>query len=163
MRYVKAIFHGITPRSPAEWVIVPICAVLLAYTGYLALFKDVPRAVVNSDTQYPKIVERNSYFWLSFDITFDQTCTMNVQRIIRGSDRVEYVASEEKRQVFAGVPVKYSVRVPITPAIPYGVGFVRSDFKWNCDYWSTWINPRAQRGRERSITIVPPSTDVILR
>lgn len=155
MKYIAGIIRALIPHTPLDAALVLVCAPVLAYVGYMALLKDVPHAIRNSETQYPQTVERDSYFWLTFDLTFDQTCTMNAQRIITGSDDVEYVASEEKRDVVAGVPIQYNVRVPVTPAIPYGVAYVRSDFLWQCDLWSRYIRARPQRGINRQIKIVP--------
>lgn len=158
MKYLTGIINALIPRTLLDASIVFIGGSILAYVGYMAIFKDVPRAIRNAETQYPATVERDSYFWLTFDLTFNQTCTMNAQRIITGSDNVEYIASEERRDVTAGVPIQYSVRVPVTPAIPYGIAYVRSDFLWQCDLWSRYIKARPQRGIQRQIKIVPPGS-----
>lgn len=156
MKYLTGILKALIPHTALDAAVVLVLGPVLAYVGYMAFIKDTPSAIVNSETQYPQTVERGSYFWLTFDLTFDQSCTMQAERVITGSDNVEYVASEEGgREVIAGVPVQYTVRVPVTPAIPYGIAYVRSDVNWQCDLWSRYVRSRETRGLSRQIRVVP--------
>lgn len=156
MNYLLRIFKAILPSTPAETAIMAVAVPLLVVFGYTAMHRERPVVTNYMDPIYPKTIERGTYFFLIFDVSYGETCEIDATRVIRGKDGVEYVALEERKFLQAGERWKGPVRIPVGPEIPFGPAVIRSDFVYKCDLWDRYINARKSRGRERVVEIVPP-------
>lgn len=155
LSYPLGIFRALKPKTFSEALLIIIIAPLMSYVCYSAITKQVPRTQVFTDTSYPQEVARGGYFFLVFDLAFDRTCLIESKRIITGSDGVEYLASQDSKEVSAGERMKYVVRVPVGPEIPYGPAQIRSDFEYGCDFWSRYVSSIKSSGRNRFFKIIP--------
>lgn len=158
MNYARNVAKAIIPRKPHDILWVSVLCSLFVWAGYQTLLQAPPRAIVNTETQWPKSVPRGGYFYLNFDITFDKSCTIKARRFILASDGVEYLAQEDEKSVEAGERLKYTVTVPVAESLPIGSAFVRSQFTYECDFWSRWVRSLTQGGRARRFEITEAGT-----
>ena len=154
MEYWKGILKAIIPRKFKDIIAVSLLAPTMVYMGYRLAFPQAPIVTVRQETVYPKEVVRGSYFFLAFDLQWDQTCDVSAQRYIIGSDGIEYLAQEDQKQVIKDQRMQYIVRIPIPLSIPVGPAKVRSDFSYECDWFSHWIKATNVSGRIRNINIM---------
>lgn len=148
------ILRAIVPRKKKDIIVVSFLAPLLTYVGWNLVMPSPPDITVHTETQYPKEVIRGSYFYLNFDLTFGRACNVTARRFITGSDNIEYLALEDSKEVTAGQRVQYTIRVPVALNIPYGPATIRSDFEYQCDFWSRHVRPIFVKGRTRQITVL---------
>lgn len=155
------IFRAIVPKRPVDAVVVSVLAAVLFTVGYKLVLQTPPEVRMYSETEYPKEVVRGSYFYLNFDLSFDKACSVIAKRYIIGSDGVEYLASEDRKEVAKDERMQYVVRVPVVTAIPLGQARMRSDFEYGCDWWSRNVRPVTTKGRTRNFLIVSQVGDLI--
>lgn len=154
MDYLRGVIKAVIPRKLKDIIAVAILASTFSYAGVKLVLDDPPKVNVYSETTYPKQAPRGGFFYLNFDLSFDRDCVVVARRLLIGSDGVEYLASEDRKEVTKDERMRYVVRVPVVSAVPLGRGFIRSDFEYGCDWWSRHIRPIRQQGRLRSVEIV---------
>lgn len=160
MDYFRGILKAIIPRKPKDILAVAVLASSFSYVGYNLVFDDPPKVNIFTETTYPKQAPRGGFFYLNFDLSFGRTCVVTARRILVGSDGVEYLAGEDRKEVIKDERMRYVVRVPVMPNVPLGRGFLRSDFEYGCDWWSRYVKPIRSQGRLRSVDVVMNKSDL---
>lgn len=155
------IFRAVVPKKPIDAVVVAVLSAAIFTVGYKLILQTPPEVRVYSETEYPKEVVRGSYFYLNFDLSFGKACRVVAKRYIIGSDGVEYLASEDRKEVAKDERMQYVVRIPVVTAIPLGHALMRSDFEYGCDWWTRNIRPTTAKGRTRNFVVVSQVGDLI--
>lgn len=158
MDYWTGIIRAVIPRKLKDVVALAVLVPGFSVIGYKLIFPTVPNITVYEETQYPKEVRRGDYFFLNFDLSWDQTCLVTSKRYITGTNGIEYLAAEDTKQVIKDQRMRYIVRFPINLSVPYGQATVRSDFSYACDWFSRYIREAKVTGRNRYITVLPGMT-----
>lgn len=158
LHYIKRVFKAVIPRRTADVITVSLMVVAIVYPSYKVIFQDMPIVTVYSETQYPRSVPRGGYFFLRFDLEFDRDCNIYARRFIIASDGVAYLAQEDYKNVTGGERIQYTVRVPVSEAMPLGNALFRSQFIYRCDFWARWIKPVERAGQARRVIITPEGT-----
>lgn len=154
MEYYTGIVRALIPRKTKDIVFMSIMVPMLSAVGYKFCFPNYPKVLVVSETQYPKEVISGSYFFLNFDLQWNQTCDVLAKRYITASDGIEYLASEDFKQVVANERTRYTTRIPVANTLPYGDSKIRTKFTYGCDWFSRYVKNMEVDGRDRSFTIV---------
>lgn len=153
MDYWFGIFRALRPKKRKDYIAMGILIPALTYIGWKVTNPDYPTTIVWNETQYPKEVVSGSYFFLTFDLQWNQTCDVLSRRYITGNDGIQYLASEDSKTVVKDERTQYVVRIPVDTNIPLGPATVRSDFSFSCDWFTTYIRPMNKIGRSRNILI----------
>lgn len=154
MDYFRGIIKAVIPRRLKDAIAVTILATLFSYVGVKLILEEPPKVNIFTETTYPKQAPRGGFFYLNFDLSFGKACVVTARRILIGSDGVEYLASEDRKEIAKDERMKYVVRIPVVSAVPIGSGYIRSDFEYGCDWWSRYVKPIRQTGRLRSVDII---------
>ncbi len=137
-----------------ERILIAGLSCAFTYAGYVAFIEAPPQVTIYAETQYPREVVRGGYFYLTYDMSYDQDCEVKTRRMIVGSDGIEYLAQEESKAVVKNDRMQYVVRVPVSDALPFGPAVVRSDLEYRCNFWTNWIVPLQRSSQGRQIRIV---------
>ncbi|QIG74983.1 hypothetical protein EVC26_064 [Rhizobium phage RHph_I72] len=156
MMYLRTVAKAIIPRKLHDIVIVGCLTTLFVWAGFQIFLQSPPGVLVNAETQYPRSVPRGGFFYLNLDLTFDHDCTIKARRFIIARDGVEYLAQEDVKDVAANERIQYTVTVPVSESLPAGPALLKSQYAYECDFWSRWVRNITQADRIRRFEITEP-------